>query len=88
MARTPAPEQPGPDDPIYEFRKNAQEVVRASLSFYHGHQLADIRAYYQAEDGTFRPTKKGLSVGLDLLPELRAAIEALEAAAAKRGIAA
>lgn len=88
MARTPAPDQTGPDDPIYEFRKNATEVVRATLSFFRGHQLVDIRAYYEAEDGSFRPTKKGLAIGLDLLPELRAAVEALERAVAARGLAA
>jgi hypothetical protein len=88
MTRNPAPDQSGPDDPVYQFRKNAIEVVQARLSFFHGHQLVDIRAYYEAEDGSFRPTKKGLAVGLDLLPELRAAVEALERAVAGRGLAA
>jgi hypothetical protein len=75
------------DAVLYRFRKNATEVVQATLSTFHGHQLADIRVYFEAVDGTW-PTKKGLSVGVDLLPELRAAVEALEAAAKQRGLAA
>lgn len=80
-------EPSAPGAPLYQFQKNATEVVRASLSTFHGHQLVDIRVYFVAEDGTW-PTKKGLAIGLDLLPELRAAVEALEAAVAKRGLAA
>lgn len=90
--KTKAPDAPDPKAsdsgaPLYEFRKNAIEVVRATISTFHGHQLADIRVYFQAEDGTW-PTKKGLAIGLDLLPELRAAVEALERAASAKGLAA
>lgn len=85
-----APESSGGQNApsIYEFRKNAVEVVQATLSTFHGHELADLRVYFQADDGSLRPTKKGLCIGVDLLPELRAAVEALEVAARSRGLAA
>ena len=65
------------DEPrvVYEFVKNTREIVRASFVFYGGHDLADIRVHV-AE----RPTKKGLSLRLVDLPELRNAVEALIAA--------
>jgi hypothetical protein len=85
---SPAAERQDPTSALYEFRKNAIEVVRANLSTFRGHELADLRVYYEADDGSLRPTKKGLCVGIDLLPELRAAVEALEVAARKRGLAA
>ena len=88
MSHPSALEQSGPDAPLYQFRKNATEVVQARLSVFHGHQLADVRVYFETDDGTLRPTKKGLAIGLDLLPELRAAVEALERAVAARGLAA
>jgi hypothetical protein len=86
-AKAPAREPSVPDVPLHEFRKNATEVVRASISNFRGHQLADIRVYYEAPDGTW-PTKKGLALGLDLLPELRKAVDALEEAARAKGLAA
>ncbi|MBA3498056.1 MAG: transcriptional coactivator p15/PC4 family protein [Gemmatimonadales bacterium] len=69
---------------MYVFRKNCTEQVRAALSEFRGHLLADIRVYYQAADGSFRPSRKGIAIGVELLPELRAALEALEAAAMLR----
>jgi hypothetical protein len=34
------------DEVIAQFEKNATELVRVSLSEYHGHKLFDIRVYY------------------------------------------
>jgi hypothetical protein len=67
--------------PVYAFRKNAREEVRASLSTYHGYRLADLRVFVEDEAGNWIPTRKGLAVRVEDLPALRDAIDALRAAA-------
>ena len=66
------------DEVIVEFAKNAAEVVRISLTEYRGHQLIDARVYYSADEGEYRPTKKGLSLSVGLYTELRQALLTLE----------
>jgi hypothetical protein len=65
------------DEPriIYEFQKNTREVVRASFVTFGGHELADLRVHVAGQ-----PTKKGLSLRLEHLPDLRCAVNALIAA--------
>lgn len=63
-------------EPIAQFDKNSNEQVRITLEEYRGHRLFDIRSYYH--DGVdWRPTKKGLSLKIELYPELREAVEQL-----------
>ncbi len=66
------------DEVVAKFEKNATEQVHVSLREYRGHQLIDLRVYYQAEDGEWRPTKKGISLSVELFPELKQAITDLE----------
>ena len=54
---------------VYEFQKNAGEVVRFSSTNYKGHDLLDIRAYFEDESGTWRPTKKGITVSVELIDD-------------------
>jgi len=78
-----------PDAPIlYEFRKNSRERIVARLKTYRNIPLADIRVFATIDDGDEAkevPTSKGISIAVDKLPELQAAVTALiEAEAAKR----
>jgi hypothetical protein len=66
---------------IHSFHKNTQERVQASISTYKGREYADIRVHYQADDGEWRPTKKGITIALDLLPDLAEALKKLRKAA-------
>ena len=65
---------------IYKFEKNSAEEVRVSLTTYNGKDYIDIRVFYLADDGEMRPTKKGLTVSVVLLPELSTAVEKLHEA--------
>lgn len=68
---------------VYRFPKNAREEVRATLSTFRGHRIADVRVYIADEVGDAIPTRKGLSIRIEELPALRDAVDALlEAAAA------
>jgi len=62
---------------IHAFEKNSGEEVRVSLTTYKGRQYLDIRAYYQGDDGQRHPGKKGITLSLDLLPELETGLSKL-----------
>ena len=47
-----------------------------------GHPLADIRIYVEGSEGEEIPTKKGISVKVEQLPQLLEAVQALVGAAA------
>ena len=75
------------DKTVYSFAKNTQEEVRAELTEYRGHRLINIRVWYKppGEDEA-RPTKKGISLAVELFPELKKAIDKLgEALRGKEG---
>lgn len=71
-------------EPIAQFNKNSNEEVRICLEEYRGHKLFDIRSYFH--DGQeWRPTRKGISLKVDLFPELKKAMEMLEEALGRVG---
>jgi len=58
-----------------EFAKNKSETVRVSATEWEGHDLINIRVYaLNRSTGEIGPTKKGISLNIDTIPEL---IEAL-----------
>ena len=59
---------------IARFEKNATEEVRVSLTEYKGHKLIDLRVYYAPPGREAIPTKKGLTMSIDLYTDLEAAI--------------
>ena len=67
---------------IAQFNKNSVEVVKISEAMFKEKKYIDIRIWSMggnpAEPGTEQPTKKGLCLSIDLLPEL---IQALKKAA-------
>lgn len=66
---------------IYEFEKSPEEKIIAEVSEFKGRHLIDIRTFYQA-DGEWRPTKKGINIPLEKLPELEAAVDKIKEASA------
>jgi hypothetical protein len=62
---------------VHSFERSPTEQVQVALSKYKGKTYADLRIFYKADDGEYRPTKKGITVSLDLLPELGEAITKL-----------
>jgi hypothetical protein len=57
--------------------KNATERVRVAVSEFHGAHYVDTRIHYQADDGEWRPTKKGLTLKPDLAREVAQAMLAV-----------
>jgi len=65
------------DTVVYVFPKNSREEVRASLTTFKGHRLADLRVYAADENDVEHPTRKGIAVRVADLPKLLEAVQAL-----------
>jgi hypothetical protein len=65
--------------------KNSREELRVSLDEYQGHRLINMRIWFDAGE-EMRPGKKGLSLKLDALPELLAALQNAEKEALRLGL--
>ena len=74
------------DELIEQFDKNATEVVRVSLTEYRGRKLVDVRVYYSDSEGQYRPTKKGVSLSVDVYPDFKRALLVLEKILLERGL--
>ena len=72
---------------IATLRKNSIEEIRVGLDEYKGHDLVSIRVWTDPYAGTERvATKKGISIGVRLLPELIAVLQQAEAEARAAGL--
>jgi len=71
---------------VHEFMKNAFEKVRGELCKYKGKDLINVRIYFQAdrEKGEWEPTRKGITMDVELIGELKEAIEKADAELEKR----
>lgn len=65
------------DKLVYSFPKNPLEEVRASLTVFKGKDYVDLRIYYKGDDGEYRPSKKGLTLSIDLFKDLEEAVKKL-----------
>jgi len=50
--------------------KNSLEKIKITLHEFKGHKLLDIRVYYENDKKEFLPTRKGISLSLNLFPKL------------------
>lgn len=73
---------------IARFPKNRREEVRVGLDEFNGHQLMTVRAWVigGAKDGGDIPTKNGLALRVAQLPQLIAALAAVEKEARSAGL--
>ena len=51
-------------------QKNSATQVRGEIGEFKGRELIHLREYYLAEDGEWRPTKKGVTFSSDFIEEL------------------
>ena len=69
------------EEVAYEFDKGNEEVVRATVSEFAGKRRADLRIYFKGNDGDWHPSKRGVSLTIDMVEELQAAVTKLAEAA-------
>ena len=55
---------------IGEIERNDTERLRIEASNYKGSDFLSVRIYYLADNGEWRPTKKGITVKPDKVDEL------------------
>jgi len=60
---------------IAEFQKNSVEKIKVQLQRWKNQNYIDIRVYFIDQEKAETPTKKGICLSAELLPELRLAIE-------------
>ena len=63
---------------VAEMEKSVNEKILFSLSEFKGKSYADIRVYYEDDDGELKPTKKGITIALDRFSEFKKHLQALE----------
>lgn len=67
------------DQVLYKFARNQDETVYFSLREYKERTYIDLRVFYRPKDNDeMRPTKKGITLPLTLLPELKRGVFACE----------
>ena len=70
---------PMENEVIYRFPRKQDEEVYISLREYKDRQYIDLRIFFQPKDSDeMRPTKKGITIEIELLKELKKGILASE----------
>jgi Transcriptional Coactivator p15 (PC4) len=60
---------------ITEIQKNLKERVRVSIEEYRGHKFIDLRVYFEAQEGDWRPTKKGIALNHECIDSVIQALQ-------------
>ena len=71
---------------IGEIPKNNREDIRVTLSNFKGHDLVGARIWFKSKDGEPRPSSKGITVNVKVLPELIGLLEQAEKKAIELGV--
>jgi len=67
------------DKTVFTFKKNKFQEVRVGIREYTGNDLVDIRTWTMTQGSEeMVPTAKGVSININLLPDLRKALEVVE----------
>ena len=63
---------------IHSFARNEHEKVNLTIRKYKGKHYLDLRIWFQAkDDANYLPTRKGLTLPMESLPELNQGINRL-----------
>lgn len=64
------------DRVVHTIRKGSKEEIRLTVRPYKERRYLDIRIWFQPpEGGEYRPTKKGITLGLEFIPELKRGLD-------------
>lgn len=72
---TKEPEKKERDKEITVFKKNLFEEVRVKLVTWKGENYLDVRVWFKSDADEFFPTKKGLTIGVELIPKFLDALQ-------------
>ncbi|PIE53020.1 transcriptional regulator [Candidatus Fermentibacteria bacterium] len=54
--------------------EKGEDIVRVALTEFRKRQYIEIRTYYMADDGEWKPTRKGITLNPDLMREVHQAL--------------
>ena len=57
--------------------KSGNAIIRVQKTEFKGKEYIDVRKFYQGENEEWLPTKKGISIPIDLVKEVIKAINSL-----------
>lgn len=60
-----------------EIIKNSREIIRVTRGEYRGHDMVNVRVFYDAGEGDLKPGKQGVAFRAALLPEFLEALNGL-----------
>jgi hypothetical protein len=65
-------------DFVAEMEKGWNEKIVFGVSEFKGKKYADVRIYFEDDEGEWKPTKKGVTVALERFYEFKENLEKLE----------
>ncbi|MEE8201042.1 MAG: transcriptional coactivator p15/PC4 family protein [Candidatus Acidoferrales bacterium] len=68
------------------FPKNNREDVRVTFSKFKGYDLLGVRVWYRTDNDELRPSKSGVTIRVDLLPELLSLLQQAKKVAIEKGL--
>jgi Transcriptional Coactivator p15 (PC4) len=71
---------------IARWKRSTREAVFVKLTEFNGTPLIEVRNYWQEVDGSWKATRKGLSLGMKHLPLLASALHQAEVKACEMGL--
>lgn len=72
---------------VHRFQKNPEEEIRFSLGEYKERRYLDVRLWFlPSSGGDYRPSKKGLTVSMEHLEELKRGLDRAEKAASEMAL--
>ena len=71
---------------VAEMEKGLNEKIVFSLSEFKGKNYADVRVYYENDEGEWKPTRKGVTVAVDRFSEFKEHVSSLEEFLASKGL--
>jgi len=74
----PEEKQTGDEQLIKTIDKGMGSRIHVRLSRFHGRDYLDIRNFYEADDGEWKPTRKGIAIPVELYTDLISALKEAE----------
>ncbi len=71
---------------VGSFPKNNREDVRVSLSKFKGYDLLGVRVWYKSENDAPKPSKSGITIRVEMLPDLLALMQQAREIALEKGL--
>jgi len=63
---------------MFTIQKNPIKQFRGEITVYEGNEIVNLREWYLADNGEYRPTKRGITISTKFMEELAEGIQGLK----------